>query len=39
MKNLATEAVILQNMIVEVRRSDYISDGTAGRSRYFEDEK
>lgn len=32
MKNITSAAVILHNMIVEVRRDDYASDGTAGWS-------
>lgn len=39
MKSIATTAVILHNMIVEARRSSYTSDGTAGRSRYFDEDE
>lgn len=35
MRQVASAAVILHNMIGEVRRGNYSSDGTAGRSRFF----
>lgn len=38
MKIIATAAVIIHNMIVEFRFSGCASDGTAGRSRFYEED-
>lgn len=35
MKQIVTAVVIIHNMIVEVRRENYESDGTADQSRFF----
>lgn len=38
MKQVATAAIVLHNMIVEVRLDSYSSDGTAWRSRLFNEQ-
>lgn len=39
MKSIATAAVILHNMVVEERKGSYSSDGTAGRSTFYNNDE